>query len=168
MQAEGARNPQDIQARLIEMARDRLDMARYQAEIIEIVRSSARAACSADGVTFVLRDNGFCHYVEEDAISPLWKGQKFPMTHCISGWAMLNGKTAVVPDIFADERIPHDVYRKTFDKSLIMSPIGMNTPMAAMGAYWRDRRAFTDFEIGAVGQLAGHVSQAMSRALNAA
>ncbi len=153
----------DPRWRLLEVARDRLDQARTSAEIIEIVRTSARNVCSADGVTFVLREYSFCHYVEEDAISPLWKGQKFPLTSCISGWAMLNRKTAVVPDIFADERIPHDVYRKTFVKSLIMSPIGMTTAMAAMGAYWRDRRAFSPREIGAVETLAGFVSQAMTR-----
>ena len=83
---------------------------------------------SADGVTFVLRDYSNCHYVEEDAISPLWKGQRFPMTSCISGWAMMNNKTAVIPDIFADDRIPHEVYRKTFVKSLVMAPVGFDTP----------------------------------------
>ena len=30
------------------------------------------------------------------------------MTACTSGWAMLNGKTAVIPDIYLDDRIPHD------------------------------------------------------------
>ena len=144
-------------------ARDRLAMAGKQAEIIEIVRASARAVFSADGVAFVLRDNGFCHYVEEDAIGPLWKGQKFPMTACISGWAMLNNQTAVIPDIFADARIPHDVYRRTFVKSLIMAPVGSDTPIAAMGAYWRDQGRFSPREIAAVETLARHVSEAMGR-----
>ncbi len=132
------------------------------------MRASARALCSADGVTFVLREYSFCHYVEEDAIGPLWKGQKFPMTSCISGWAMLNNKTAVVPDIFADPRIPHDVYRKTFVKSLIMAPVGMNTPLAAMGAYWRDQGQFSPREIAAVETLAGYVGAAMTRVQEAA
>lgn len=158
----------DPRWRLLEVARDRLAMARTQADVIEIVRSSARAIWSADGVTFVLREYSFCHYVEEDAISPLWKGQKFPMTSCISGWAMLNRRTAVVPDIFADDRIPHDVYRKTFVRSLIMAPLGLETPLAAMGAYWRDQRQFSAREIAAVETLAGHVSEAISRVQRAA
>jgi GAF domain-containing protein len=158
----------DPRWRLLEVAGDRLAMAASQAEIVEIVRSAARGVCSADGVTFVLREYSFCHYVEEDAIGPLWKGQKFPMTSCISGWAMLNKKAAVIPDIFADDRIPHDLYRKTFVKSLIMSPIGMNTPMAAMGTYWRDLNKFSPREIAAVETLASHVSQAMTRVHEAA
>ena len=39
----------------------------------------------ADGATFVLRDGDCCYYVDEDAISPLWKGQRFPLEACISG-----------------------------------------------------------------------------------
>ncbi|MGH1560948.1 HWE histidine kinase domain-containing protein [Caulobacter segnis] len=30
------------------------------------------------------------------------------MTTCISGWAMLNRQTVVIPDIYLDDRIPHD------------------------------------------------------------
>src|ERR1700744_1446282 len=90
----------DPRWKLLEVAGDRLEMARNRPEIIEIVRSCARGACSADGVTFVMREYSHCHYVEEDAISPLWKGQKFPMTVCIAGWAMINNKTAVIPDVF--------------------------------------------------------------------
>ena len=53
---------------------------------------------------------------------------------------MLNGQTAVIEDVFADPRIPHDAYRRTFVKSLIMTPVGESN-VAAIGAYWRDQRA---------------------------
>src|SRR6202012_3430984 len=157
-----------LRLKLLEMARDRLAAARSRDEVIEIVRASARAACSADGVTFVLRDYSNCHYVEEDAISPLWKGQKFPMTSCISGWAMMNNKTAVIPDIFVDDRIPHEVYRKTFVKSLVMAPVGFDTPMAAIGAYWRDKPIITAREVTAVETIAQMVGDAMRRTRAAA
>jgi len=137
--------------------------ARTLDDVIGIVRSTARSVCSADGVTFVLRDEGDCHYVEEDAIGPLWKGQKFPMETCISGWCMLNNKTAAIEDIFVDARIPHDVYRKTFVKSLVMVPIGRIEPIAAMGTYWRDKRAFDDRDVAAVETLASSVSDAIKR-----
>lgn len=40
---------------------------------------------------------------------------RFPgMSACISGWAMLHRRSAVVPDIYADSRIPADAYRPTF------------------------------------------------------
>ena len=158
----------DPRWKLLEAARSRLITASSQDEIIAIVRSSARGMVSADGVTFVLRDRNHCHYVEEDAIGPLWKGQKFPLASCISGWAMVNNKTAVIPDIFADDRIPHDVYRKTFVKSLVMAPVGLDTPMAAIGAYWHDKPVISAREVGAVEAIAGMVGAAMRRTRAAA
>ncbi|HZQ40490.1 MAG TPA: GAF domain-containing protein [Rhizomicrobium sp.] len=150
--------------KLLAVARERFAYAETLEDIVALVRSTARAIFSADGVTFVLRDGGKCHYVDEDAIGPLWKGQKFPMESCISGWCMLNGKTAAIEDIFADPRIPHDVYRRTFVKSLIMAPVGRETPVAAIGAYWSERRLFVQKEIGMVEALAGVVAEAMEQA----
>lgn len=97
---------------------------------------ATRKIMGADGVTFVLRDGEFCRYVDEDAISPLWKGKQFPMSACISGWCMHTGKTAVIPDIYKDDRIPHFVYKTTFVKSLVMTPVGSTNALAAVGAYW--------------------------------
>ena len=68
----------------------RLSQARSLEAIQSIVRRAARELTHADGATFVLRDANLCYYADEDAISPLWKGQRFPISACISGWAMLN------------------------------------------------------------------------------
>jgi len=54
-------------------------LARDLAAIQRIVRTTARELTGADGATFVLRDNGYCYYADEDAISPLWKGRRFPI-----------------------------------------------------------------------------------------
>jgi GAF domain-containing protein len=78
-----------------------LSLARSLPEIQRIVRTAARELTGCDGATVVLRDNGKCHYADEDAIAPLWKGSRFPMEICISGWAMLNRDAAVIPDIFS-------------------------------------------------------------------
>ena len=115
--------------------------------VAAVVRSAARRISGADGVTFVLREGDQCRYLDEDAIGPLWKGRSFPMSACISGWAMLNGMSAVVPDIYADARIPHDAYRPTFVRSLVMTPVRANDPIAAIGAYWAETRDFTDEEV---------------------
>jgi GAF domain-containing protein len=109
------------------------------AEIGEIVRTSARAVTAADGATFVLRDGDLCFYADEDAVAPLWKGQRFPMAECISGWAMLHRVSVEVPDIEQDDRIPLSSYRPTFVRSLIMTPIGRDRPVGAIGAYWSRR-----------------------------
>src|SRR5436305_10473495 len=73
----------------------RLSLARSLAEIERIVGSAARRLIGADGATFVVRDGDDCVYAEEDSIAPLWKGRRFPMHSCISGWVMLQGEPAV-------------------------------------------------------------------------
>jgi two-component sensor histidine kinase len=131
---------------LVETIED-LSAARTNEEVAAVVRTAARRICGADGVSFVLRDGEECCYLDEDAIGPLWKGRRFPMGDCISGWAMLNGMTAVVPDIREDERIPQEAYRPTFVRSLVMTPVRVKDPIAAIGAYWAEPRAFTEEEV---------------------
>ncbi len=126
---------------------ERLAAADSIESIIGIVRETARAISGADGVTFVLRDGDLCHYVEENAVAPLWKGRRFPMTACISGWCMLNAKMAIIPDIYVDARIPHGAYRPTFVKSLVMVPVRAENPLAAIGSYWSSCRDFSEAEI---------------------
>jgi len=87
----------------------------------------------ADGASFILRDGENCFYVEEDALGPLWKGRRFPLSSCVGGWAMLNRQAAVIKDIYQDARIPHEAYRPTFVKSLVMMPIRTLAPVAAIG-----------------------------------
>jgi len=58
------------------------------------------------------------------------------MSACISGWSMLNRAQAAIPDIYVDDRIPHDAYRPTFVKSLVMTPVRSEDPVAAIGTYW--------------------------------
>lgn len=115
-----------------------LSATRTISEVADVVRKAARRVSGADGIAFVLRDNDKCWYFDEDAIGPLWKGKRFPLTACISGWSMLNRQTVIIPDIYLDERIPHDAYRPTFVKSLVMTPVRLEDPVAAIGAYWAD------------------------------
>jgi two-component sensor histidine kinase len=125
----------------------RLSIARSIGEVMEIVTHAARTLLGADGITFVLREGDLCHYAEEDAISPLWKGRRFPMSACISGWCMLERKAAVIPDIYQDGRIPHEAYRPTFVRSLAMVPVRQDDPIAAMGAYWAKTREISAAEV---------------------
>jgi two-component sensor histidine kinase len=126
---------------------EKLSAARTAEDVAAVVLLVARRVCGADGVTVVLRDGDQCHYLDEDAIGPLWKGRRFALNHCISGWAMLNRQTAIIPDIYADERIPHDAYRPTFVRSLVMTPVRADEPIAAIGAYWAEIREFSPREI---------------------
>lgn len=113
-----------------------LSLARNIETIMSIVRRAAKDLTGADGATFVLREGDQCYYAEENAISPLWKGRRFPMDVCISGWVMLNRQAAVIEDIYADPRIPAEAYRPTFVRSLAMVPIRTMDPIGAIGNYW--------------------------------
>ena len=104
--------------------------------VVETICQLSRRLVGSDGVTVVLREGDECHHVEEDAVGPLWKGARFPMTVCISGWAMINGRVAVIPDIYKDDRISHDLYRNTFVRSLVIAPMREHDPIGAIGAYW--------------------------------
>jgi two-component sensor histidine kinase len=138
-----------------------LAAAKSVEEIAAIVRTNARRLSGADGVTFVLRDLDRCHYLDEDAVGPLWKGMKFPLTACISGWTMLNNQTAVIPDIYQDDRIPHGAYRPTFVKSLVMTPVGKDQPQAAIGAYWSVERQPIQEEIDGLRAMARATATAL-------
>jgi diguanylate cyclase (GGDEF)-like protein len=126
-----------------------------------LVHRAARRLTNADGATLILRDGGECHYVDEDAIEPLWKGRRFPLEQCISGWAMQHGEPAVVEDVYADERIPHDLYRPTFVRSLLVVPIGS---LGAIGMYWAQRPRPSEEQIAAARALAGSAAVALERA----
>jgi two-component system CheB/CheR fusion protein len=139
-----------------------LAAARHLEDVTRIVRHAARRLTRADGVTFVLREGTDCYYADEDAIAPLWKGKRFPMETCISGWAMLNREAVAIADIYLDPRIPHDAYRPTFVKSLLMMPVGETDPVAAIGAYWADFHDATDAERETLQALANAAALALA------
>ncbi|MBU1376448.1 MAG: GAF domain-containing protein [Alphaproteobacteria bacterium] len=147
-------------ARLSRAVKD-LSAARTHDAIIDITRRAARDITGSLGVAIVLRDGDRCHYIAEDSEVPLWTGQKFPLTACISGWAMLNAEQVIIPDIYVDDRIPHAAYRPTGVHSLIMTPVGEPAPFGALGAYWRDVREPTEDEISSMAALASCMSTAL-------
>ncbi|MEW6303665.1 MAG: ATP-binding protein [Verrucomicrobiota bacterium] len=147
-------------ARLVQAVQE-LSLARSLDAVMAVVRRAARELTGADGATFVLRDGSKCHYADEDAIAPLWKGKRFPMSACISGWAMLNRQAAVIEDIYADARIPADAYRPTFVKSLAMVPIRVADPIGAIGNYWAHRHQPTQAEVELLQALANTTAVAM-------
>ena len=153
--------PPAASSQLIGVMRD-LSAAHDMEGVTAILRSAARTLTGADGVTFVLRDGEQCFYADEDAIAPLWKGRRFPLETCISGWVMLHGERAVIPDIYADARIPQEAYRPTFVKSLAMIPVRPHDPVAAMGAYWAEPHLATDAEVGVLTALADSAALALA------
>ena len=142
---------------------ERLDTAATLEEVQRIVRTTARAVLSAHGATLVLLDGDLCYYADEDSMSPLWKGQRFPAANCISGWAMTNRKTVAIRDIRFDERIPQEAYRPTFVRSLVMTPILRPHPIGAIGCYWAVPHSPSESETSALEALALAAGEALER-----
>lgn len=138
-----------------------LSLARTLGAVMQIVRLAARHLTGADGASFILREDDLCYYAEEDAIAPLWKGRRFPMDTCISGWVMLNRQPAVIQDVYADPRIPADAYQPTFVKSLVMVPIRTIAPLGAIGTYWAERRLAAPRDVGFLQALADTTAVAL-------
>lgn len=151
------------EAATLEGVLGRLDAAVSLDEVVQIARVEAHRLLKSQGVTFVVREDDKCFYLDEDAIAPLWKGQRFPINDCISGWSMINRETAVIPDIQVDPRIPQKAYRSTFVRSLLMVPIRRSDPLGAMGAYWADIHYASESEIATLERIAEAVAEAISR-----
>lgn len=150
-----------LQIELIQLVQ-RLSFCRSVESILIELRESARQLTGADGLTIILRDGDLCHYVEEDAIAPLWKGRRFPMEACISGWCMLHRQQTAVVDIYRDTRIPHEAYRPTFVKSLVMTPIRSEDPVGAIGVYWAQFHQASPEELAVVQAIADSAALALS------
>lgn len=157
-QAEAENLVLNEKLQLLILAIQELSTAKHLSSVIDTIRIYTRELVDADGSTFILKENDNCFYVDEDAMEPLWKGQRFPMKSCISGWAMMNKKQVTIQDIYADQRIPHEAYRTTFVKSLAMVPIRTSDPIGAIGAYWSTNHAATDAELSLIQTLADAAS----------
>jgi len=153
----------DSLSRLAEMI-DRIAAAGSVDDIQRLVHPGARRLTGADGATLVMREDDTCHYVGEDAIAPLWKGRRFPIEVCPSGWSMLHSEPVVIEDVFADPRVRHAEYRETFVKSLLIVPIRKHDPLGAIGTYWAHRHQATSDEVSLVRALAGSTAVALERA----
>jgi signal transduction histidine kinase len=134
-------------ARILTEVVEKLSLATNLPTISQVVAEAARELTGADGVSFILREGDLSYYADESAIAPLWKGSKFPLENCISGWSILHRQAVVIADIYQDERIPHSLYRPTFVKSLTMVPIRIEDPTGAIGCYWADGHCPSEEEL---------------------
>ncbi|MBX3259080.1 MAG: GAF domain-containing sensor histidine kinase [Labilithrix sp.] len=147
-------------SRLVD-AVQRLSLARDVGGVAAVVRDAARGLTGADGATLVLREGDLCHYVDEDAIAPLWKGRRLPIERSVSGWVIQNRAPAVIEDVLDDERVPAEVFKPTFVKSLAVVPIRAHAPVGAIGSYWAERHRATDEELWLLRVLADSAAAAL-------
>jgi diguanylate cyclase (GGDEF)-like protein/PAS domain S-box-containing protein len=133
------RGASDERFRLLSNALERLGAAYTHTAILDVIRTFARQLVGAEGVSIVLRQNDQCYYAHAECrVGPLWEGQSFPMISCVSGWAMLHRQTAVIENIYDDDRVPRELYEPTCIRSMVMVPVGGKEPCAAIGVYWTE------------------------------
>jgi len=121
--------------KLVSVIKD-LSIAHTESQVYKIVTLAAKNLANAKGSTFVKRDGDFCYYVEEDSDEHLWKGQRFPLSDCVTGWVMIHKESALIEDIYNDKRVPLEYYKPTYIRSLAAFPINIEEPNAAMCSYW--------------------------------
>ncbi|MFW6093934.1 MAG: ATP-binding protein [Pseudomonadota bacterium] len=134
-------------------------------ELSERLCASARELLGAQGATFVLSEGDDVYYANESAEERLWHGRRFPASACISGWVAQHCETAAITDVYADARIPQDVYRPTFVRSLAMAPMVSGEQVSgALGVYWSTRHETTGQELFLLETLATAGGRALEQA----
>lgn len=127
--------------------------------------SAGQKLLDAAGATFVLSEGEEVYYAEEVAEGRLWKGQRFPVTACISGWAIKNRTPAVVENVFEDSRVPQEAYVPTFVKSLVMMPLQRDGKvLGALGIYWNCHHKADEEELLVLNKLASAAARALAQA----
>jgi diguanylate cyclase (GGDEF)-like protein/PAS domain S-box-containing protein len=149
------------QTRVVFDILDQLSCARTTQGAVGVLKSAVRTLAAADGATVMFREGGEVHYLDEDAVEPLWKGQRFPLNSCIGGWAILNSQCAVVEDVFNDPRVSVAECAGTFARSLAVFPIRSADPIGALGVYWKERRLADPDLVGAVQTVANAAAIAL-------
>lgn len=134
-------------------------------QLTKNVCKACRDLLGASGATFVLSEGESVYYAEELAQGKLWKGQRFPATACISGWAIARGESAAIEDIYEDSRIPREAYRPTSIRSLLMTPLkGEDGVVGAIGVYWNQRHKPQRPQVEAMQQVAEAAVRALRQA----
>lgn len=122
--------------------------------VTELMRGAVRELLDAEGACVILREGELAYYADEDAVAPLWKGRRFPLGECPSGWSMLRREPAVIEDALRDPRVPRRLYEKTFVRSLAVVPVRPEDPIGALGAYWARPHRATPAQLDALRGLA--------------
>lgn len=120
-----------------------------------------RTITGAEGITFIVQEGNLCFYAGEHAIQPLWKGSRFPISHCIEGLAIQNKQPVCVEDIDMDDRITSDIYQSTFVKSVMAVPVGNTDSIGAIGIYWSHTHLSSEEELAILQALAAIASAAL-------
>lgn len=124
-----------------------LAVVRGREDLARVVRRAIRDMTQADAVSFVLHDGTPCHDVDEEAAPSPWSGREEALETCISALVMAQGEGVIIDDLADDSRVPWELCRETFVKSLVMVPLRTLAPVGVIGVYWAAPRTALDWEV---------------------
>jgi two-component sensor histidine kinase len=140
---------------------ERLARSTHLLDVAQLVTRNARTLVDADGASLILREDNDCVYVGEDAIGPLWNGQRFPIPSRAAGMTMLHKKSFVVPDVRQDARDAQQAYVRTFVVGLAIVPVRSVDPIGAIEVYWAKRHEASSQELTRLETLARATASAI-------
>ena len=132
----------------------RLSRSTTMPEAIAILRTCSREVVGSDGVTIVRREGDETVYVAEDAPMPYWEGRRFPISECLAGYAILEKRPIIIPEVRLADDVPQNAYLATYAQSVAVFPVGRGEPNGAIGAYWREARLIDDETVSLLAALA--------------
>ncbi|HSN18127.1 MAG TPA: ATP-binding protein [Gammaproteobacteria bacterium] len=121
---------------------------------------AARQMSGADAAVLSLKEGELCHVIGEDAVTPYWKGRRYPCKETVTGWVIEHGQPLVVDDM-DDPRVAAVSHRNSYVKSMAVVPLGKPEISGSLSALWRGRHRPTDDEVRLMGMLADAGTLAM-------
>jgi PAS domain S-box-containing protein len=104
--------------------------------VTRAVLRAARRLTDADGATLALREGLDYHYIDEDAVAPLWKGKRFSLGEGVGGWVMTHRQPVVIEDLRTYPHARAEAGHPTFVRGMAIVPLGTKEPLGTLGSYW--------------------------------
>ena len=152
--------------RLLSDAMEELCSARTQDEVVRISAALAKRACNVDSVSIVLTNGEQFDYTPGDRPDTISLSVRSKVILRMSAWALEAAQTAVVPDVYHDDRTRSHTNGSTSARSLVVVPVGGAHPFAAITCAWAQERWPAATDVLVLEALARATALALTNRLN--
>lgn len=133
-------------------------------EIKKIAIRESRVITNSDVSTFVVIENDFFHYQDEDSTVPLFQGFKVPINKSIFSLAIDSGEIIFIKNIHNDPRSFDEIHEKNFVKSILIVPIFFMNSIGAIGIFWYEETTPSSYIIQLLQTIANVTTIAIEKA----
>jgi two-component sensor histidine kinase len=131
-----AATPSVAHFRLLSDAMEEFCSAQTQEEVVRISGTLAHKTCSADSISIVLSEGEQFHFAAGSRSADISLFIRSKVITRMSAWAIESAQTAVVPDVYQDERTRSHTNGPSTARSLVVVPVGGRKPFAAVTCAW--------------------------------